>query len=390
MAIIFRLLVLAASVAPVAFLPAHGAGSMPAAGLSSPDQGVGFAATRIAGRSMGRALRWLQRQRVVDRASRDGAAIEVSFKDGARLVILPAQPVDVPFRRDAFHDGLVSHYPARLHTSYYSPRAILLEPFASSLPRYRTQEAQEINILTNAGFGVDVLRNRRVTVKALENLPSYSVVYMETHSNIWGAGDVVIMTGETNDQNYLPLLRDGSIVQTTVAGQKKKVYYNALTTAFFAKHLDNFPNNSILFFNGCSLLKAAPFWTALQQRNVATLISWDEFALDSIAGPAGEYVLAHLWTGQTVAASIAAAKAVGLGKSVRGKKVAHLGFLGDGANTLLRALRGAAPVTPTPTSTATPSATPTPTPGTTPVTFAPPPTSTPRPAPPPPPSPPHG
>jgi hypothetical protein len=211
---------------------------------------------------------------------------------------------------------------------------------------------------------------------------------METHSNIWGAGDVVIMTGETNDQNYLPLLRDGSIVQTTVAGQKKKVYYNALTTAFFAKHLDNFPTNSILFFNGCSLLKAAPFWTALQQRNVATLISWDEFALDSVAGAAGEYVLAHLWSGQSVAASIAAARAIGLGKSVRGKTVAHLGFLGDGSDTLLRALHGSTSVTPSSTATAT--VTPSPTPGVSAVTFAPTPTVTPTAAPPPPPPPPGG
>jgi hypothetical protein len=263
--------------------------------------------------------------------------------------------------RDAQRATSFARPPARQDLAPGAPgskRALVLEPFANSLTGGTSYEAEEVKALTQAGFSVDVLRNSAVTVSALEKLATYSFVYMETHSNTWAAGDAVVMTGETDSKPYVPLFVDGSVVQTTVEGQSQNQFFNAVTSTFFKLHVGKFPDSSMLFFNGCDLLPATAFWKVLQTKYVATMLAWNGFALDTAAEPAGEFVLARLWAGDTVADAIAAARDIGLADSkTPDGTVGHLGYLGDGTNTLAKALTGAAPgptATPGPTTTATP------------------------------------
>src|SRR5947209_5716918 len=94
--------------------------------LSSSDRKIAFAASRIGARSPGQAGVWLRRQPAVTtaRMGRDGQTLDVHFRDGAELALLPR----------ATHRAAIN-----LQSSFLRPmaslrdtspgKAIVLEPF---------------------------------------------------------------------------------------------------------------------------------------------------------------------------------------------------------------------------------------------------------------------
>lgn len=337
-------------------VPLPRAGAHPFTWLTRRESAIGLQAARIARHGAVPALRWVRAQRDVAQAQHLGNTVLVRFRDGHRLALsfaMPAPTINWPAAVGAF-----------LHAHGAAPvlgaRAVILEPFYSQIPAEAAAEPGEVEALREAGFYVDVRRDAQVTVASLEHLARYSMMYLDTHENEWGGGNAIIMTGETNPAPYGPLLQDGSVIPTVVVGQSPPVYYNAVTTGFFLKHVGAFLPHSIAFFNGCSVLQATQLWQVMQEHGLGTLIGWDELLLDTLAVPSGQQVLAHLWEGQTVAQSVAYTTQAGLGISRVNNHVAHLGFRGDGANTLAQAVAGGtqlATVTPAATVTAAPSPT---------------------------------
>lgn len=362
MYLIVRLLLLGA-LTGFSLLPAdpalHGGGEGSWAGLSARDRQQGAFAAQLADNRPQRAVRWLRRQRGVKSAlpGTDGKTIEIRFSDGAQVVILPRT-----VRRTTPSAGLaLLRRNQILGPGTGGAKALVLEPFADELQMGPDAGKVEADALTRAGFAVDVLRNQDVTVGIMEQLANYSVVYMETHSAVLPGGDAVVVTGETDTTPYASLFKDHSLLQAYVAGDKTRTLYDAITSVFVTRHMGAFPNNSIVFLNGCAVLQAPALWNALQQQNVSTLISWDADVYSSDNEVAGDYVMTNLANGDTVATDTSSAVTKGLGTSVVDGKTAHLGFLGDGGNTLALALSHAT-VTPTPTTTASPTLTLTPTP----------------------------
>jgi hypothetical protein len=121
--------------------------------------------------------------------------------------------------------------------------------------------------------------------------------------------------------------------------------------------MGRFPNSSLLYLNGCEVLNANLLWDAFRQQNVATMISWDNKVLNTLDEEAADFMFPRLAQGETVAANVQAATANNLGTSTFENQIAHLGFVGDGTDTLDRALHGTLPPTATPTATAVPTAT---------------------------------
>ncbi|MBV9279241.1 MAG: hypothetical protein JOZ41_04095 [Chloroflexi bacterium] len=245
-------------------------------------------------------------------------------------------------------------------------RAIVLEPFASELGRGASAGDAQASALAQAGFHVDELKDSAVTVGVMETLGSYSVVYIETHSGVLPDGDADVVTGETNTRPYATLFNEKSLLQAFVAGDPSGTLYDAITAKFVRLHIGAFPASSVVFLNGCGVLAAPLFWDALHDQNVSTLISWDNDVDGDITDAAAQLLFTNLIQGGTVASAVTQVRAAGLGTSVVGTAVAHIGYIGDGGDTLQRALSGATP-TPTPTPTPTDSPTPTVTPTATPV-----------------------
>ena len=243
----------------------------------------------------------------------------------------------------------------RPHAGTASGRAIVLEPFADELGLGPTAGQAERDALAQAGFTVDVALNGQVTVGLMEHLADYSVIYMETHSGVLPNGDAVVVTGETDNDPYASLYQDGSLQQAYVAGTSDPILYNAITARFVTKHMGTFPNSSIVFLNGCKVLSAPVFVAAMRRQGVAAQISWDRNVSNTDAEQAAAFVLTHLAAGDSVQSDLTAADAAGLGTTVGDEGTTHLGFFGDGDDTLPKALAGATPTpTPTPTATATP------------------------------------
>lgn len=324
--------------------------------LSATDRRIAYAATARAARHPRAAIRFLDRSRVVGWAQLNHETIDIHFRDSAELLILPRS------KRRA-RSGALFHDMTRLRQTAGTPRALVLEPFADELGLGADAGQREADILSQAGFNVEILRNSAVTVQVMETLSSYAVVYMETHSDpLTAGGDAVIATGEVNAAGANgSLFADGSLRQVTVAGDTSHIY-DAITGAFVSQHLSNFPNSSIVFINGCGVRNAPLFWNALQSRNVAALIGWDSDVPSALNVEAGHFVMNQLASSSTVAGSVASAVTEGLGIGVTATGTARLGYVGDGFDTLAAARTGASPpsmpaataAVPAPTPTATP------------------------------------
>src|SRR5581483_6831243 len=106
-------------------------------------------------------------------------------------------------------------------------------PFAWQLGRGASAGQSEVNVLQNAGFSAEVLRNDQVTIPSMENLSQYSVIYMETHSGVLPNGDAVILVDETDTTPYAALFDDKSLAQACIAGDACRHLYLGVTGAFF-------------------------------------------------------------------------------------------------------------------------------------------------------------
>ncbi len=322
--------------------------------LSSSDRQIAFTASRIGAHSPVQARTWLRHQPTVNTAvmGKDGQTLDVRFRDGAELALLPR----------ATHRAAIS-----LKSSSFRPmaslrdtapgKAIVLEPFADELGLGSDAGQGEIAPLQAAGFSVDVLRNAQVTVATMETLSNYSVVYMETHSGTLGDGDAIVLTRQTSSAGISNLFKDGSVAQGLAYGDQ--ALYIAIKSQFILQHMGKFPASSILFLNGCELLGANVMWNAFHQQGVATMISWDNKVVNTLDEQAADFMFPRLAKGETVAANVEAAKVANLGTSTFESAVAHLGYLGDGSDTFSNALQGVVPPTVTPTTTSTALPTPT-------------------------------
>jgi hypothetical protein len=335
-----------------------------AIGASLIDRQVGAVGSRLAASSPANAVAWLNRQGSVAGAAlgADRATVQIHFRDGAQVAILPAAVRRVPLQ------PLFTAHLQRATSPAPAPnaRAIVLEPFADELNLGPNAGQQEASFLTAAGFTADVKRNTDVTVETMEALTGYSVVYMETHAGALQGGDAIVVTGQVspaqvNSSPYAGMYAEHSLMQAFVAGQQgQPILYNAITSIFVQQHMGTFSTSSILFLNGCEILAAPVFWSALQAKNAGTLISWDQQVYSATDERAADVVLGQLQKGGTVASAISAAQAQGLGTSIGAGTTAHLGLLGYADNTLAHAMAGDQIPTVTPTLTPVPTATPLP------------------------------
>jgi hypothetical protein len=306
--------------------------------------------------------RRLRLQPAVESASlgRDHQTVDVRFRDGMHAAILPRLQRNVALTR------LRPFVRTAAPTGGPAAQAAVWEPFAAELGLGPNAGDVEVQQLQAAGFAVDQKYDTNVTVAQLALLSHFNVVYMHTHSGVSAGGDGVVASGEpaNGDPAVAPFLQDGSVITVGVAGTSQ-LYYG-ITSKFISAHEGTFPAKSLLFLNGCALLRATTFWQALQARGAATLISWDQNAAakdDFLSAAAFFNVMGG---GQTVSAAISTLRASGYGASSDNGVPATLGYVGDGSITLHTAAAGGngnptpTPVTSTPVLTATAIRTPAP------------------------------
>jgi hypothetical protein len=344
--------------------------------MSSPERRQAMRATLLAARDLHQAIGWLRGQADVSRVAlgEDRQTIEMDFRDHARFFVFPK--VEEAPRRAAPANQQARIVPSIRQAGPAAKRAIVLEPFATDLHLGPDAGKAEVDSLQQAGFQVDVLRDTDVTIPVIEKLSDYSVVYMESHSGVIG-DDAFVLTHEVDPNPYVSLVRDGSVVQGSPENDPGHIYL-AFTSGLILHHTGTFPNSSIVFINGCSILIAPRFWNAFLQQNAATIIAWDKKANNTDAEQAADFMFPKLASGETVGAALADTRAALLDTSFSESGVSTLQLRGDIDDSFPTALAGATPTptaTPvqtitTPTSTATSTtvpATPTPTPTSPPV-----------------------
>lgn len=298
-------------------------------------------------------LRWLRRHPTIRSAEWIAAAhtLDITFQDGFTSAILSRSigTIEIP-KRSTFHSM------ARLNSP--GGRALVLEPFATQLGLGTTANV-EADDLQSAGFQVDQASNGAVTVASMASMSEYNVIYVHTHSGVAPGGEGILATGElssTNDPAVMPLVNNGDVLVVGVSGSSQ-LYY-AITSGYIQHEVGQFPSNSIFFANGCNLLDAPRFWSALNQKGVGVMVSWNFEATSQDNYLAGAAFFHEMAQGLDVAQAIQAEQAAGLGISVSQGVTAKLGYLGDGTITLQRA--ASSPIVVAPTATiAPPTVTPT-------------------------------
>lgn len=284
---------------------------------------------------------------------RDGATVELHLGAGQEVAILPARP-EIQGRLRLVRAG------AHLQ-SLAQARAAVLEPFGDELHPGMQAGQAEADDLTRAGFAVDVRRDEQVNLDLMSHLPDYAVVYLETHAGTLANGDAVVATRQTDMSDDNALLKDGSVVPVTVAGDAAHDLYAGITGKFITGHTGRFQPHSLLFLNGCSALAAPRFWSALSSQGLSTLISWNADVYDTTETEAGAIVMDRLAGGDTASQAIQAAYDGGVGMSVGTAGISRLGLLGDGADALTFFATPLPTSTPAPPSIPTATATPRPT-----------------------------
>jgi hypothetical protein len=322
--------------------------------LTSADRSAGERVSQLARHDVRAAVAWARRNADIASVAvgLDRHTIVLHYRDGRELIVLPSHAVPVRI-------ASTPRLPLSTARDSAATRALVLEPFATQLGFGPTTGDDEANALRAAGFSVDVLRDAQVTVPVMQSIPQYAVTYIETHAGVLPDGDAVVISGETDPGPYAGYYRDHTLAQATVSGDPTKALYNGVTGAFFIQHAAPFAAGSLFYINGCMVLDAPNFWPALQSRGLQALISWNGEAEASTDQTAGPYVLQELSHGLTVDSVVADALQKGVGVSVGASGIAHLGYVGNGQETLANALQGSDPATPT--ATPSPPATPKPT-----------------------------
>lgn len=337
--------------------------------LRADTQLLGLASRRLADHSRLEVVRWLDRHSRVRSAGvgQDGQTIDMRFRDGLEMAILPA------LRRSASIPRSQSKtVPLRPLAQPNGPeqRALVLEPFASD--ELGTHDADpELKVLQANGFQVDYLSDGAVNVDEMASLWKYNVVYMHTHGGVNQWGYAVVATGQPadNDPSMLPLLQSGMIMITGVSGLTTKYY--GILGPYIDNYASRFPSNSLLYIDTCDILSADKFWNSLASKGVGAFVSWDGHSIFQDETRAAQTFFGYMGQGMTVAEALNAVHNDRYDTSNFDGKVTHLGYLGDGYITL----HGRSPTAPTntpvlptstplPTATATssPTSTPTPTP----------------------------
>ena len=231
-----------------------------------------------------------------------------------------------------------------------APRALVLEPFAADLGEGDVAGQPQVSALKRAGFSVDVYVNGAVTIPLLEGMAAYSVIYIESHSGVLPHGDAFVLDGERNPDPYRNLFLDGSVVQGGPETDPGDLYVG-VTHSFIQKHTGTFPDSSLVFLNGCSILTAPTFWQTLLEKNVGAIVSWTGQTDSKVAESAAAYVFGRMASGASVASAVSETRGAGLGESSTVYGDAQLDFRGDGNDTLASA---AVEATPRPTAAPTP------------------------------------
>jgi hypothetical protein len=335
---------------------------------SGDDATLRRAAAMLQNESPRMAVSTLQQLRRVARADVgiDGRTVDITFRDGQQAAILPSSLRSVPVH--------LNHVVPRLHVDNSDAslgRALVAEPFATELSLGAHAGDVEAKDLQYAGFQVDQIYDDAVTIETMRSLAQYNVVYMLTHSGVNKYGEGVVATGQlaTGDPTVEPLVSDGSVLKVGVAGSSE-LYYGILSH-FVTAHMSEFAPHSLIFLNGCMLLRGTVFWQALQAKGASVLLSWDNNGLakdDTLAAGAFFGEMIH---GKTVSDAVSTVLADGYGVSTSDQQTAKLGYVGDGSITLAALLPSPTPTaTLTQAPTTTPTATPSPVPTSRPVPLA--------------------
>lgn len=172
---------------------------------------------------------------------------------------------------------LYFHQPLHQSNNVRKPRAVIIDGLALRKPNPQFIEDAK-NVLSKAGFNVDVYEGRNVTINLLMNIGGYELVVLRVHSAIdLTSGLLYLFSTERYDPTgYLYEQISGAVREAYTFNESEGSYF-ALRADLLGCSSREGLNGSTIIMMGCNGTDSLLTIIKLFERDVKNIIAWDGY-----------------------------------------------------------------------------------------------------------------
>jgi hypothetical protein len=175
------------------------------------------------------------------------------------------------------------------------PKAALLDGLYNTLPN-ETFTKTVTNLLTTAGYHVDVVRGENVTITLLKDIAGYKVIILRVHSGIfWGDHFLYLFSGENYTQSEYVLDQLSRSVREAVPFDENETYF-ALNAVFLGSSKPDGLKDTTIILMGCNGTGDSYSVKRLLDKGAKAYVGWNGYVNLSHSDEATSALVKALYT----------------------------------------------------------------------------------------------
>jgi hypothetical protein len=187
-----------------------------------------------------------------------------------------------------------SHQPEQ-QTDFEVPKAALLDGLYNTLPN-ETFTSTVTNLLTAAGYHVDVFRGENVTITLLKDIAGYKLIILRVHSGIFqGDHFLYLFSGENYTQSKYVSDQLSLSVREAVPLDENETYF-ALNAVFLGSSKPYSLKDTTIILMGCNGTGDSYSVKRLLDKGAKSYVGWDGYVTLSHSDKATSALVKALYT----------------------------------------------------------------------------------------------
>ena len=168
-----------------------------------------------------------------------------------------------------------SHQPEQ-QTDFEVPKVALLDGLYNTLPN-ETFTSTVTNLLTAAGYHVDVFRGENVTITLLKDIAGYELIILRVHSGIfWGDHFLYLFSGENYTQSEYVSDQLSLSVRAALPFDENETYF-ALNAVFLGSSKPDSLKDTTIILMGCNGTGDSYSVKRLLDKGAKAYVGWDGY-----------------------------------------------------------------------------------------------------------------
>jgi hypothetical protein len=156
------------------------------------------------------------------------------------------------------------------------PRAAILDGLYDVTPNITLTEMLT-NLLSGAGYHVDVYRGTEVTVDLLRNIKGYNVLILRLHSSIHNDGFLYLFTGEHyTESRYVDEQLSGAVKRGYTFNESEVPYF-VLNAVFLGSNRAGGLKDSTIMLTGCNGTGSQYTIQRFLEKGVKAYVAWSGY-----------------------------------------------------------------------------------------------------------------